>query len=435
MKKNIIDVLICCLIIVFCFSCTSLQQDVMVSSVTSENIEEFEEIESSVATLDASFCLGERISSQTKLADETEKQIDILLLESGLEKEAQSRLWALKGIIKFIEGKKIEANKCFEVSKNLYKGEVFTNVLGSRLGLINLNDDEKIKIADKKILLLEKAISNFKNKNYIESVANFDEAFISLPGYYQYAYSKVRNRAWELRKLNTETENSNTNLLQVSEITVGQMLMITQSNSNLLNNYNDGKILSENDLFKKIISEGLLNPAGEFMSWSSQNQNSKNKISKNQKLNRYMCARFLWNLYNGNKNAKKDFDNSKQIYVWSDEFQVEEVLTNYISNAINHLDNEKIIKIRVIEQGKTVRISVENTGENIPEESLSRIWEKFYKVDKARTREYGGSGIGLSIVKAIMNSLHMQCGVENTSRGVMFWFELESAHETAKDIK
>ena len=145
MKKNIIDVLICCLIIVLCFSCTSLQQDVMVSSVASENIEEFEEIESSVATLDSSFCLGEKIPSQTKLADETEKQIDILLLESGLEKEAQSRLWALKGIIKFIEGKKIEANKCFEVSKNLYKGEVFTNVLGSRLGFIDLSDDEKIK--------------------------------------------------------------------------------------------------------------------------------------------------------------------------------------------------------------------------------------------------------------------------------------------------
>ena len=135
------------------------------------------------------------------------------------------------------------------------------------------------------------------------------------------------------------------------------------------------------------------------------------------------------------KGAIVDFDNTKQVYVWSDEFQVEEVVTNYISNAINHLDNEKIIKIRVIEQGKTVRITVENTGENIPEESLPRIWEKFYKVDKARTREYGGSGIGLSIVKAIMNSLHMKCGVENTSIGVKFWFELESANETAKDIK
>lgn len=135
------------------------------------------------------------------------------------------------------------------------------------------------------------------------------------------------------------------------------------------------------------------------------------------------------------KGAIVDFDNSRQIYVWSDEFQVEEVITNYISNAINHLDNEMIIKISVIEQGETVRICVENTGEPIPKESLSRIWEKFYKVDKARTREYGGSGIGLSIVKAIMKSLHMECGVENTSRGVMFWFELESGYENVNDIK
>ena len=323
MKKNILKICISCLIIVLTFSCTSLQQDVMISSVDSEKNEVFEEIESAVATLDASFCLGEKITYQIKLADETEKQIDILLLESGFSKEAQSRLWALKGLLKFIEGKKVEANKCFEVSKNLYKGEVFTTILGSRLGLINLNDDEKIKIADKKILLLEKAISNFKNKNYVEAVANFDEAFISLPGYYQYAFSKVRNRAWELRKLNSENENSNTNLLQVSEITVGQMLMIAQSNSNILYNYNDGKILSENDLFKKIISNGLLNPASEFM--QDEKINSKNKISRTEKLNRLICARFLWNLYNGNKNAKQDLTKYSAMFAGMNDSPVPDV--------------------------------------------------------------------------------------------------------------
>ena len=76
-----------------------------------------------------------------------------------------------------------------------------------------------------------------------------------------------------------------------------------------------------------------------------------------------------------------------------------------------------------------MRVTVENTGEYIPEESLSRIWEKFYKVDKARTREYGGSGIGLSIVKAIMDSIHMKCGVRNTEKGVEFWFEVESGQD------
>ena len=73
-----------------------------------------------------------------------------------------------------------------------------------------------------------------------------------------------------------------------------------------------------------------------------------------------------------------------------------------------------------------IRTCVFNSGEAIPEESLSRLWEKFYKVDKARTREYGGSGLGLSIVKAIMESLHQQYGVRNYDDGVEFYFELST---------
>lgn len=72
-----------------------------------------------------------------------------------------------------------------------------------------------------------------------------------------------------------------------------------------------------------------------------------------------------------------------------------------------------------------MRVNVYNTGNHIPEEDLDKVWIKFYKVDKARTREYGGSGIGLSIVKAIMDSMNMQCGVENREEGVNFWFEVE----------
>ncbi len=72
-----------------------------------------------------------------------------------------------------------------------------------------------------------------------------------------------------------------------------------------------------------------------------------------------------------------------------------------------------------------VHVSVFNTGERIPKEDIDKVWIKFYKVDKARTREYGGSGIGLSIVKAIMDAHHMQCGVQNRENGVEFWFELD----------
>jgi len=119
-------------------------------------------------------------------------------------------------------------------------------------------------------------------------------------------------------------------------------------------------------------------------------------------------------------------DQYDPIFVWADEFKIEEIIQNYYSNAINHLEGEKIIEIRLRKQNNTVRVSVFNTGLPIPEDCIDHIWEKFYKVDKARTREYGGSGVGLSIVKAIMDSMHQKYGVQNYDNGVEFWFELET---------
>lgn len=116
----------------------------------------------------------------------------------------------------------------------------------------------------------------------------------------------------------------------------------------------------------------------------------------------------------------------KPLSVWADEFKVEEVFTNYLSNAIHHCDFEKRIKVWYTAKDDCVRVHVFNTGKQIPEEDIENVWIKFYKVDKARTREYGGSGIGLSIVKAIMDSFHRQCGVENHRDGVEFWFELDA---------
>ena len=112
-------------------------------------------------------------------------------------------------------------------------------------------------------------------------------------------------------------------------------------------------------------------------------------------------------------------------YVWADEYMVEEVITNYISNAINHVEGEMQIRTWLEYRDEVVRVNVFNTGKQIPEEELDKIWIKFYKVDKARTREYGGSGIGLSIVKAIVESMNQQCGVCNQEDGVLFWFELD----------
>ena len=110
--------------------------------------------------------------------------------------------------------------------------------------------------------------------------------------------------------------------------------------------------------------------------------------------------------------------------VWADQFKVEHVIRNYLTNALNHVDGEHIIHVKV-EPLEKMRISVFNTGKPIPETDIERIWEKFYKVDKARTREYGGNGIGLSVVKAIMETHHQGYGVKNYDNGVEFWFELD----------
>lgn len=126
------------------------------------------------------------------------------------------------------------------------------------------------------------------------------------------------------------------------------------------------------------------------------------------------------------KEVTLHFEQPEPVYVWADEFLIEQILTNYISNALNHVSGQKIIEIKLIPRGDTIRIAVFNTGNVIPEDELNKVWIKFYKVDKARTREYGGSGIGLSIVKAIMNSHNKECGVINRQIGVEFWFELDT---------
>ena len=120
-------------------------------------------------------------------------------------------------------------------------------------------------------------------------------------------------------------------------------------------------------------------------------------------------------------------EQTEPVYVWGDEFKTEEVFMNYFTNAVHYCQGEKTVRIHVGQEGDRVKISVFNTGEAIPEESLDHLWDKFYKVDKARTREYGGSGVGLSIVKAIMQSMNQEYGVQNCPDGVVFWFTLETA--------
>ena len=123
-------------------------------------------------------------------------------------------------------------------------------------------------------------------------------------------------------------------------------------------------------------------------------------------------------------NVSMEMVGDEDIFVWAEELQIEEVITNYISNAFNHVKDPNIIRVQIAQNDDIVRVSVFNTGLQIPKEDVDFIWEKFYKVDKAHTREYGGNGIGLSIVKAIIERYEGKCGLDNKEDGVEFWFEL-----------
>lgn len=131
--------------------------------------------------------------------------------------------------------------------------------------------------------------------------------------------------------------------------------------------------------------------------------------------------------------ATVSFIGDETVYVWADEFKTEQVVRNYLTNAIHHVENERQIEVRVIRREDKVRVTVFNSGKPIPEEDVPKLWDKFYKVDKAHTREYGGNGIGLSIVKAIMESFHQNYGVNNFDNGVEFWFELDAGNARKKE--
>lgn len=132
------------------------------------------------------------------------------------------------------------------------------------------------------------------------------------------------------------------------------------------------------------------------------------------------------------KNVVIEFENEEPIYVYADEFYIEQVVTNYITNAIKHvktIDDERqiLISTKINKEKKVVRINVFNTGQKIPDEDIDRIWGRFYKIDESRSREDGGTGIGLALVKAIMINYNSKYGINNKKNGVEFYFEINLA--------
>jgi len=124
------------------------------------------------------------------------------------------------------------------------------------------------------------------------------------------------------------------------------------------------------------------------------------------------------------KGIKNKIGIDESVTAYADNMLIGSVVNNLLSNAVSHADGEKIINISAEDIHGRYRIFVRNTGDPIAAQDIDKIWQSFYRGDKAMSRAEGRVGLGLAIVAAIQNLHHMEYGVENTDDGVAFWFDI-----------
>ncbi|MCC2379747.1 cell wall metabolism sensor histidine kinase WalK [Bacillus wiedmannii] len=129
------------------------------------------------------------------------------------------------------------------------------------------------------------------------------------------------------------------------------------------------------------------------------------------------------------KHLQVNVDVDSSIFVNANRSRIEQVVVNLLSNAIRYTPDGEKIHVSVIELEDIVKVEIENTGNPIPEESLEKIWDRFYRLDASRSRHTGGTGLGLSIVKNILDLHHAEYGVYNTTNSVVFYFNLQKVKE------
>ncbi|MCR4563392.1 MAG: HAMP domain-containing histidine kinase [Clostridiales bacterium] len=147
----------------------------------------------------------------------------------------------------------------------------------------------------------------------------------------------------------------------------------------------------------------------------------------------FVLSEFVNNYFKGikivldEKQIKHETDVNPDFVGQGDKIKLNMVLNNYVSNAISHIDGERLIKVSAEDMGETYRVYVFNTGEHIRNEDIDNIWQSFYRADKSRSRSQGRFGLGLSIVSAICNLHETEYGVENVENGVRFYFDIKKA--------
>ncbi len=261
-------------------SCASLQTDKLVSSADDQSSRELLALEAAIVPLDT---LPDR-----QVILDTRKKITALEASSIKDAVYEARLASWSGRLFLIEGNTAEAERRLRAAQSLLAGDVFSSILSSRLAGTPQRKLEVIETAllysdEKGPLLIERGRVLVSLNRYQEAVASYDQAFPLLPSFYETVYRGERDAAWQLRAVEADVPVDQIAILAKESITWREALMLTQSETSLLQYLTAGKKWSAEQLHSRLLRDGVLLAGTEA-------------VSLDALLTRSALAYYLWQL-------------------------------------------------------------------------------------------------------------------------------------------
>ncbi len=322
-------------------------------------------------------------------------------------------------------------------NKFLYIIAIFVIILGGIvLSIVSRRFSKPIEELDN--IAKDMANLNFEHKYQI---SNANDEVDNLGKSINMMSRKLESTIEQLRRTNIELERDIEEKSQIDEMRrsfISDVSHELKTPIALIQGYSEGLIenVNSDEESRKFYAEVILDEATkmdklvkqllELMKLEYGNMNFNNKDFDIIELENEIMRKSQVMIEK--ENIELTIKQSDPISVFADDFYIDQVFTNYITNAIKYateINGKKRIEVRNEIIGNKVRVVIFNTCDGLSEEHLLRIWNRFYKADESRNREKGGNGIGLSLVKAIMNNYGNNYGVKNVAGGIEFYFEVD----------
>jgi len=273
-------------------SCMTMQRDIAIPFEQSEEEVVSAEMEARLATADAQSLQRDNIVNISPACTYIIQNIERTVTHLQPDKSITAHLTAIEGRAYLLMGDKEQAGICLEKAGKKNSGDIEVIILANRLGLLKDLDEQIVRYDNNELLILERAIDAYSDGRYADASSSFDIAFLSLKPFYRNAYQCLRNTSWMLKDTAAEDVQF-AKLLRVNELTLLQMMEITQYATNLLDIYTGGRKLTGQRLYTVVTKAGLMNS----ISATDGNETACTKqLSADMTVSRILCARFLWNL-------------------------------------------------------------------------------------------------------------------------------------------